>query len=496
MEELIKLSKLVTAYLSNNGLITQEKKQNSKEGLFITNLKNGKYLSDTEAAKDLYNSDANDVRYKMLKHRLKRKLYSSLYFIDYNKVKWPDHLQKEQECISLIHHAHILKNEFEYNLVENLANKILAIALQYSFTDLQITALELKALSYSELGLVKKYYKVVDELEEALIKKQYEREALTLFQTFNLKLKKSVKTRREFLPELLKIIDRLEELWSLGKTFSLFQSYYRVYIGYHEQQGNFSKLVDITLDAVKLVEEGVINPNRFNLSFNNYILVYAHLRASNLQNGLKYAEMYLPLYPQSSPNWFAYMENYFLLAVHAKQYELGQLLLQKVFDNTSFSRILTTAKERWKLYQLYFRLVAPNKSFYKDRNNPYLLSLPEYSKDKQGFNVAILILQFIYFLENGDAEALLYRIESLKKYILTHLKDVFSLRSKLFLKLLMLTVTEDFNPKSCEIKGAKILEKLQEAPTPGDAFAEIEIIPYEHLWEIILRILHERENKV
>jgi hypothetical protein len=36
---------------------------------------------------------------------------------------------------------------------------------------------------------------------------------------------------------------------------------------------------------------------------------------------------------------------------------------------------------------------------------------------------------------------------------------------------------------------------MQSTPVPGDAYAEIEIIPYEQLWAIVLRTLEELEHK-
>ena len=74
------------------------------------------------------------------------------------------------------------------------------------------------------------------------------------------------------------------------------------------------------------------------------------------------------------------------------------------------------------------------------------------------------------------------------------MKDAFSLRSKLFLKLLILAVTEDFDAESIKKKGKRHIEKLTDTPTPGDAFAEIEIVPYEHLWELILSMLQKRHE--
>ena len=117
--------------------------------------------------------------------------------------------------------------------------------------------------------------------------------------------------------------------------------------------------------------------------------------------------------------------------------------------------------------------------------------VPEYSKDKQGFNVTILILQYLYFLKRKDTDSLLHRIEAMRKYAGTHLKDNFSDRTKSLFKLLMLVVKEDFRATQCRKKGRYLYEKLQTISPPGDAYAEIEIIPFEHIWEIILDILNE-----
>jgi hypothetical protein len=325
-----------------------------------------------------------------------------------------------------------------------------------------------------------------------------EREAVSLYQNATILLRKSTKTRKEFLPQMPGIINQLEQLWQSSGTFSSFDAYYKTFIWYHEMEGNFQMIINITLDASQQVDENRVNRYRFDSMYNNFIMVYAHLRAKDYVNGIAHAEKNIHLYSPTSRNWFAYMENYFLLAVHARQYELGDSLQRQVFNNSSFdTTIPTIAKERWLLYHTYFKLVYPAAAAKEgEAKNPYLLSLPEYSKDKLGFNVAILTLQFIYLLEKGETEALLYRIESIKKYVSTHLKDVFSLRSKLFLKLLVLTVTEDYDAIECRRKGETLYRKLIDTPAPGDAYAEIEIVPYEHLWDLILDILERVEGKV
>lgn len=472
-------------------------KTSIKEQSLIQNVAQGAYSNDKDAAHDLYGTHPNDVRYKMLKHRVKKKLFNALNTVEPQKLTSNLVRQKEIECNSLIYQANIMRIKYEFDLVSTLANKALQIAHEYDLYDLKVSALELLSLSYSEQGFIKKFTAAQENLKTTMQQFVKEREAVSLFQQANIQLRKSTKTRKEFLPQLPNLIEQLEGLWLESGTFSAYNAFYRTYIMYHELEGNFKEIIGITVDALKQVNEQKVNAHRFDRLYNNFIMVYAHLRAKQYTDGLTYAQENLPFYHTATRNWFAYMENYFLLAVHARQYELGDFLQRQVFDNNAFHTIPTIAKERWLLYRSYFRLIYPKATMDdKEAQNPYLLSLPEYSKDKLGFNVAILTLQFIYLLERGETEALLYRIESIKKYVSTHLKDVFSLRSKLFLKLLVLTVTEDYDAAACRKKGGQLYKKLIDTPAPGDAYAEIEIVPYEHLWELILSILSKAETNV
>lgn len=490
MHELLKLTDIVTNGVNLNQALPIDNGRNSKENKFIENLKSKKYNSDEAAALDIYGTTPNDVRYKMLKHRMKKKLYNNLLFIDFKKLGFTNNYQKEHECIMLLHQAYILKREYELDLVINLSNKVIAIAEEFDFTKHLVSSLELKSFCYSENGNVKLFDKTMKELEAGTEKLNKELEALRMFQTVKLYLNKSVTTRKSLIPKVPSMVTRLEQLWQQTRSFNAFDAYYKTSIYYYELNGDFDKIVEMTVDSFRWVEEGLVNKLLFNTNYNKFILVYAHLRSKKYEDGLKYAELYSVDFKYSSVNWFSFMENYFLLALHFRKYELAKVLLQRVFDNPAYKTINKSAKERWSLYQAYYGFITPiSTTELSIQKNPYGLSLPEYSKDKLGFNVAILILQFIYFLQKEDSEALLYRIESLKKYILTHLKDTFSLRSKTFLKLMILTVTEDFDADACRKKGQKLYQKLIEAPTPGDAYAEIEIVPYEHLWEHILSIL-------
>src|SRR5690606_37226541 len=252
-------------------------------------------------------------------------------------------------------------------------------------------------------------------------------------------------------------------------------------------------IVKITTEAEKMLQSKKINAKRFDDRYNKYINVYAHLRDKQFAKGLSFAAKAVDSFNRSSNNWFAFMENYFLLAMHAGNYSAAATLIEDVYNNPFLQKITRAAQERWQLYRAYLYAMRPNAEMKRPfRYQNFVATVPEYSKDKQGFNVAILILQFLHYLKAREAEALLYRIESLKKYSGRHLKDAFSMRSQYFFKLLGLVVKEDMDPTRVRRKGRALADKLADTPAPGDAYAEIEIVPYEALWEEILRILQEK----
>ena len=56
---------------------------------------------------------------------------------------------------------------------------------------------------------------------------------------------------------------------------------------------------------------------------------------------------------------------------------------------------------------------------------------------------------------------------------------------------MLLVIRADFDPEKSIRKGKLWFEKMKNTPEPGDAYAEVEIIPYERLWEIVLGYMRE-----
>jgi hypothetical protein len=498
MEELRELVKIVTnrAQKKIAFLEWDAEKKLSKDMELFYGIQQGKFTSDEQAATHLYNSTPDQASYKMAKSRLRKKLLNHLFFLDFNNRSKISH-KYEQECLNLLHQARMLINLGEYKTSERLLNKLLKISFEAEFTYITVSSLEVLLGIYAQVGKSYLFYKSKELLLHYRNILKFEQEAEDYYNTARLELSKSIQARKEFLPKLVPILERLHKLWKQSHSFNNFHYYYKLKIFFYDMVGQPAEIIHITSESDELFENGKINPMRFDHRFNKFMNVHAYLRSKEYEKGLYFAGEYLQAFDPSSNNWFAFMENYFLLALHAREYNLALKIIQQTDENPFYSKIGRMAKERWALYRSYLYFVHPSESLYTEFTYQMLInSVPEHSKDKQGFNVAILILQYLYFLKKNDLESLLHRIEAMRKYAGTHLKDNFSDRAKAFFKLLMIPIKEDFKPMYCRKKGKYLYEKLQVISPPGEAYAEIEIIPYEHIWEMILDILMATKHQL
>jgi hypothetical protein len=497
MEDLRKLVQIVASRGQKSyPLLEIKNKSTNKETDLFLKIKKGDFLTDEQAAENLYGSSPDDYRLKMLKSRLRKKLLNHLFFLDFSDERIKTSHRYEQESLSLLYQGRTLMNEGEHKISAKLLQNALNLASEAEITSIIISCLESLAINYSLTLRSNLFYKTRQELERYRQLASFEYEAEGLYYSAKLELNKSVMAKRKYLATMTKSIERLRALWEKTNSANIFEQYYILDIIKHELTGDFEEILKITAFSEKLLLQGKINKKRFDSRFNKYISVYAYLRVKDYEKGLAYAQANAQAFNRSTNNWFAFMENYLLLAMHAGRYELATKLFEEVSANSFFKKITPNAQERWMLYSSYLYFVNPSKELLKKSAYKKLLaSIPEYSKDKQGFNVAILVLQFLYYLRAEDTDMLSYLIEGLKKYAGRHLQENFSKRSVYFFKLLMLVVKADLDYVESQKKGRVLYERLQATPVPGDAYAEIEIIPYEQLWTIVLKTLEELEQK-
>jgi len=110
-----------------------------------------------------------------------------------------------------------------------------------------------------------------------------------------------------------------------------------------------------------------------------------------------------------------------------------------------------------------------------------------YSKDQRIFTVLVLIAQILFLLEKKSYNAVSERIDRLKSYSTRQLKKEEYFRVNQFIRLLQQLPKADYEVSHLS-NTEKYYNRLIETPFSFRGFiTQLEIIPYEKLWNLILK---------
>jgi hypothetical protein len=120
----------------------------------------------------------------------------------------------------------------------------------------------------------------------------------------------------------------------------------------------------------------------------------------------------------------------------------------------------------------------------------FLNTTPVFSKDKRGINVSILLMHIAFLLQRKDYNAIIDRIDSLNQYAYRYLRKDDSFRSNCMIKMVIQMAKADFNPIRTARYTADLRKQLGHVTLAGSGEnIEVEIIPFEVLWEIMTKAL-------
>jgi|GEM_PF-534840 len=496
MKEIADLARIVTLRrLAGPPILDLDSPAESKENLLVAAMVRTTGATQLQLVREVYgrNSAANTGAFRKLRSRVQAKLLNHLYFLDHSDSRHLVSRRYEMEVLSLFHQVSALHAEGEYVLATRLLRKCQRLAAAGEFTQYNVLATKMLRNIYSDQQQTRQFQATARKLQKLQLQLAQEDEANRLLAEVKLGFGGPIAIRQKLLHKMADYVKQAEDLHRKVRSYNTFLVLYRIRLSQEELLGNFAEIINLTNDAARRMQQGKLNARRFDKRFNHFMSIYAHLRGRQPVQGLKLAEVYARDFHPSSGNWFYFHEHYLLLALHAGHYERAQRVLHTVSKNPSFSKQRAAAQQRWDMFRAYLELLQPSRSPAQQARAAAMLTqtMPDYSRDKRGHNIAILVLQTLHYLRLRDLEAVLLRMERLRKYQQRHLREAEALRSRLFLRLLALLVEKDFDPDECAVKGQNLLTKLRATPTPGDAFAHYEIVPYENLWLHILQILRQ-----
>ncbi len=499
MKNLIEISKIVTKKKVRKIEIFDDhslKHKNSKFNEFYEALMANKFKNDRDAATYLYSCSPTDDKYRQLKSRFRKRLLNTLFFLD---VNLPSTSSYDRAYYSVNKDWTLVKILLSNNAVHTaaaLARQILTIALKFKFADVIVNCSRILRRYVAELG-DEKTYEQYDEHSKTYQKVlDAEIRSEELFQRVIMNyLKPAAKSG-----DLQQQIDQYcNDLVSLSESFDSPIVTYNMYLVWayrYEMMSDFDAMLEVCNKAENYIEENPTFYQDDKLATFQLKKMSAYLQLRDWKNGKINAEKCLQSFPEGSETWFTFMEYYLLLAIHTDNYINALAIFNKAFNHSKFKKLPTIWREKWKVYDIYLNYIIEShgeenpvlltqrrKSFRLSRflNDPIL-----YPKDQRIFTVLLVIAQVLFFLEKNSYNQVTECIERLKSYANRQLKKEEYFRAIQFIRLLQQLAKADYDVDNLS-NTEKYYSRLIETPFfYRGLLPELEIIPYEKLWNLIL----------
>lgn len=506
MEELKELVRVISKHkvkqieVIGNSSVNGDK--DSKFQSLYSLVHDGEVNTDQDALDLLYgDSPKSQQSYTKLKNRLKTRLLNTLFLIDVNQPQFTDIQQAFFTCNKNWMATRMLLSRGARKSALNLAERTLRIAQHYEFTELIIYLAKELRFHYSLVDANKIKYSLYDEL---VSKQSKIFEAELQAEKFYTDVMKEFGSSQQAISDQLvrkaaNYSDQLLRQYSNVQSFRFIRISYLLHIIRHQINFDFEKAIVSCQNAIEFIQSKPYESQVAIFGF-NLRLLSCYVQLMRFEEGEHLATHYSNALPPGSYNWFVIQFYYFLLSSHSRRYNQCYDILQSVVTHKNFDAFYENHKQLWYVneafvhFLIYSGQIDPTKSTFpeprKFRLYKFLNEIPIYSKDKRGINISILIVHVLLLLQKRNFSKIIDRVDALNQYCHRYLRKDDTFRANCFIKMLLQMPKANFNRIRTERYAAKYREKLALVPlNVASQGVEVEIVPYEDLWEIVLDML-------
>ncbi len=496
---LLSTQQVIALGLFNDGKSVQD----SKYMNFFTLIHRNKIRNDQESIDVLeYRNKASFLKFK---DRYKKKLLNYLLLSEVRITPVDTSNELYFELLKLYSAAKILHFRNQKNNAVALYKHINNIALEKQYFDLLLfTTSELKK-HYAFVEPNKKLYKLYTE---RIKKCEYDIDRINYINSFydeishnNIILQgaKLSSFKESSLASAQKLLESINEY----DSFDYISKIYEIAAFAFSLNEKYKESIEISKKSIEL------STNHFDIIHSKTVLAYrdiltAYLRLKDFENAYIYLTKILHNLKSVAHNYFRFKSLEYTLYAVTSEYDKLYILTNEIISLKKLKEFKIHYEE-WTIRDAFVSIlieagkITPSlleNSKRKFKLNRFINEVEFYSKDKRGTNISVQVIQLIHFLIRKDYDKIVDRLDALNQYTFRYLKNDDTLRSNCFIKMLLKLPEAEYHPLRTERYVAKYVKKLKENPFEVSMKElAIEIIPYEHLWDIIMEILNKNIEK-
>lgn len=457
-------------------------------------IKDGKFKTDEDAARELFGCEPSDKKYLMLKSRVKARLINSLFFLENSNSRYQQALYKTNR--NFVAAKILLLNGAKRTGVAMLRST-LHEAEKFGITEVAVDCLRDLRYHSGFLGQENDFHKYNKRFKELQKTLQAEIRAEELYSLFSLHFANTFSMKTELAGQVSEYLEEIKDLQAKYDSLTLTLQFYRLKVLVNQVTHNFEEVIETTQAARNFLHENEHFAMKVRHGEFAYYEMVTHMHMGNYREGTQLANSSLHLFRDGSINWVIFQEYHFLLCMHTSNYHKAVEVFNTVVNHKRFNLLPENRKEKWRIFEGFLKYMTgstessgENTQSATNRFNiwKFLNEVPIYSKDKRGLNIAIIILQVLFLLDRQDYDGIISRAEALKVYCSRYLKQDENYRSNCFLKMVLIMEKKDFDKEETAKIAEKYFDKLRSAKTNYQSgnLATLEVIPYEQLWYTIL----------
>jgi hypothetical protein len=503
MKHLIEISKIVTKRKIRKIEIFDDyslRNKKSKFNEFYEGLRSQKFKNDRDAASKLYGCSPTDPKYRQLKSRFRKRLLNTLFFLDINLPSTSNYDRAYYTCNKEWTLVKTLLWYNAFNTAAQLTRQVLTTSLKYQFSDMIINCARILRSQSAEKGDEKAYEEYDNYIKEYTHIWEAEIRSEELYQRVITNYYKPFSKNFDLAERIDSYCDALVSLSEIYQSPVIFYNMYLVWIYRFEMLQDFEAMLEVCERGERYIEQNPTFKQASKLATFQSKKMSAYLHLKNYREGRANAEKSLKNHTEGSPTWFLFMEYYFLLAMHSENFIHAVAIYKRAREHNKFKKLADVQQEKWKIFEGFINYIVENEGkknpilrtqkFENFKLNSLLRKNPGYSKKEPIFSVMIYILQLLFLLERKNFNEVTERIEHLKKLALRLSRKEGYYRVVQFIRLLQQLSKVDYQLDELS-NTQKYLKALNDRPFFYRGLpSELEVIPYEILWNRIINYLN------
>ena len=501
MKDLQMLVQLLSGVkVSKLNIIGTEGESGTKVQQLYDAILEGEITNDKEGARKFFPDGAYSEKYfGKLKRQLQDRLLNTLFFIDVDKPQFTEYNKANQICHRNLLIVKLLLSYRQRHLAMIIARKTFKKASRFDFTEVSLMLARELRIHYGTItGETEKANLFGEHIDKYLKIYSSELKAEQYFSKLMSFYVFSSANKPEILDMAQEFCDDLGALFDEVDSFRFRYISYLVYILRFEAENDYKNTLKICQEALTYFatkKHIIVKTVLFQFYFK---MISCHIQLHQYEKAKESIHKCLDLVPQGDYNWYVTQELHFLLLLRSQGYNEAFNVYSNVFSQSNFTSQYQPVLERWKINEAFVHFLMlkgkinqpKDETSKKFRINKFLNEVPKHSKDKRGTNITILVLQILFLLEQERYGEIFERIEPLRMYSSRYLRKDGTFRGNCFIKMLMQLPAGHFHREAVKRKAAPYLKKLNTMPLDSaNQAAELEIIPYEELWEYVIESL-------